>query len=106
MKLFCYLLAAYFLTLAGVTCADAKLRESPGKRVSLVENSVDSHAHTTENGMDSCSPLCVCHCCHIHVVAVREVSGILPLLLPVSYLQLDQNMTSADISGFFRPPIS
>ena len=60
------LFAVYILGLALVPCSDAHAHGD--------EEVLHAHAHDDHEGHETgCSPLCVCQCCHLHVVIERPV---------------------------------
>jgi hypothetical protein len=87
------------LALAGWPCADELVIDSNGH----TEMS-EQHQHDEES--DGCSPLCFCHCCHVHVqlpMVFEEYVADLPLeSIKTAYLC---SQTENSVSSLFRPPI-
>ena len=105
MKWFPFILALYFLGLALITCTDGNVIPdlNDGAQVVLVADSHTSHDHQTSD-YDGCSPLCTCHCCHIHLSLgdVTEANLIMKYLTSSSsYLN---NFQETDHFDFFVPP--
>lgn len=82
MKWFSFILSLYILSLALITCTDAQPVQFSSENHDMVV-ATDSHAghdHSTTSGaMDECSPLCTCHCCHIHVTLTDITQNNAPL---------------------------
>lgn len=107
MKWLSFLLAIYILTLALMDCADntsSNCVVQNQEMVSVVDqDNGHEHSHKSDRG-DSCSPLCTCHCCHVHVTfndLIRHNALLeLPNCVP-SYLDTLKDVPNFD---FFVPP--
>lgn len=89
-----------------MTCADSVPLNDDKENVTVV-NTADNHPnHEHNQGGDGCSPLCVCHCCHLHFFPVAEVVFSHPVKLPVTFFSHYQGLESIEISEFLKPPIS
>lgn len=68
MKSAAFILSIYILLLTTIPCADSgeKCQDVSGNcAISQTHNF--SHGHSEEKN-DSCSPFCVCNCCHVSVL--------------------------------------
>lgn len=63
MKYWVYIFAFYFFGLNFVLCKDVLAMDKVQTMTYLTTNSGD-----IPHPYDDCSPVCQCHCCHIHVV--------------------------------------
>lgn len=59
MRIVVFIFSVFMLSLALMPCADDMNKD--GKAISEM-----SHDHEHDSGEDLCSPLCFCHCCHVH----------------------------------------
>lgn len=102
-----FLLAFYILTLALMGCADATSSNCVMENQELVSvvNQDNGHDHShTSDSLDNCSPLCTCHCCHVHVTLNDLMKHNTLLELPnriPSYLNTLEDVPYFD---FFVPP--
>lgn len=74
MKLMSVILAALMLYLSGMPCDDLEVADNDGKITYLPSQ----HTHDHDGGSsdsDGCSPFCVCHCCHTHIVIPNHSLG-------------------------------
>ncbi len=78
MKFLAVILAFYIFALNLAPCEDTAAVDN----LTSIEISqpADDHQH---QGLDLCSPFCICHCCHIHATNFKIV---------------DSTLTSTDIS--------
>lgn len=106
MKIACCILSFYFMVLAGMSCADTVPPDNSNETLTVLSNTDEHHNHDHNNGWDGCSPLCVCHCCHLHFLPPSDVAFLQPVELPTIYSDYIQGFKSTEISGFLRPPIS
>ena len=105
MKWFPFILAVYFLGLALITCTDGDVLPelSDSGHVVLMDDDHAGHDHQTSD-FDGCSPLCTCHCCHIHVTVgeATDITTIIDYLISSpSYLD---NFKESHHFDFFVPP--
>ncbi|HBF20185.1 MAG TPA: hypothetical protein DDW81_08800, partial [Cryomorphaceae bacterium] len=78
MRWFSAILSIYFLGLSLLPCADFdQVTGEYGQQV-FVDHDHSGHTHDIPAD-DQCSPFCMCHCCHTHVV---ESATIAIALLP------------------------
>ncbi|WP_339795345.1 DUF6660 family protein [uncultured Imperialibacter sp.] len=106
MKIASYILSFYFISLVGVACTDTVPVERSQNAVSVSCTNDSNHGHSQESGLDGCSLLCVCHCCHVHFVSVLGLVFTHPTKLPNVYTSYLQDFMSIEISGFLKPPRS
>lgn len=106
MKIACYILSFYFMALTGVACADTLPLDNTKDTVSVISSTDGNHNHDHQSDWDGCSPLCVCHCCHVHFVSAAGVDFTHLVKLPAVYTSYFQDFSNADISGFLKPPMS
>ncbi|MEQ9290029.1 MAG: hypothetical protein RIG77_24075 [Cyclobacteriaceae bacterium] len=106
MKNACYILSFYLMALMGVACADTASLDNTRETVTSLTSNDGSHNHDHQSDWDGCSPLCVCHCCHVHFVSAAGVDFTHLVKLPAVYTSYFQDFSSADISGFLKPPMS
>lgn len=66
MKIFVVIFSFYFLALNLVPCEDNELLCNEDTTETSKDCEADHEHHETEH----CSPLCLCHCCHIHVIQI------------------------------------
>ncbi len=106
MKITCYILSFYFLALSGLACADTVAVDNTSDTLKVyTSNDVNDH-HSHESGEDHCSPLCFCHCCHVHVVSAPGVAFKLPEKQTILYNSFFQDFRSIEISEILKPPRS
>ena len=74
MNTLSYLLSILLLALIAVPCADTYQRTLTHSTAAVAVP--DDHHHHNDNGYgDACSPFCVCHCCHAHILIKNTVPG-------------------------------
>lgn len=67
MKIFCYLFTFYILYLLAYPCQD----DIDELFIHKTEKSTDSgHEH---KDCHSCSPFCICNCCHVNTIVALKV---------------------------------
>ncbi|MEQ9438454.1 MAG: hypothetical protein RIG62_05380 [Cyclobacteriaceae bacterium] len=106
MKITCYILSLYFLALTGIACADTIPPDNTKGSITVIDANSGNQDHDHSDGWDGCSPLCICHCCHIHFFLAPEVQLGCPDKLPIVYTSFFQDFRSIEISGFLKPPRS
>ncbi|WP_338130078.1 DUF6660 family protein [Catalinimonas alkaloidigena] len=107
VKIACYILSFYFMALAGVACADTVPQRDTSENITVVNTANNNHDHDHNQGWDGCSPLCVCHCCHVHFLFTSGVDFTqIVVKLPAIYTSYFQDFRSIEISGFLKPPRS
>ncbi|HEY9559380.1 MAG TPA: DUF6660 family protein [Anseongella sp.] len=105
MKVVCYILTVYFLSLTGVPCADRAPSSFEPDHVSLsISNAGDSCGHNDAG--DNCSTLCGCQCCQVHVLVVQQVALSPSETISADHINNILHFTNAVISPFLRPPIA
>ncbi|AWW28820.1 hypothetical protein DN752_00995 [Echinicola strongylocentroti] len=72
MKVIQVILSYYLLLLVVFPCADEHKNETLVQKESVVLSQGSDHQH--DGDADHCSPLCVCHCCHIHYVIAEAAT--------------------------------
>ncbi|WMN06147.1 hypothetical protein QYS48_31770 [Marivirga arenosa] len=104
VKVLCYILSFYLIALCGIPCSDAKSINNDQEITSYRDlvNENQSHEHNQEE--DACSPLCVCHCCHLHFFPITEIPFSHPDLLSGSYSLYYQDFRTIEIFDFLKPP--
>jgi hypothetical protein len=103
MKLICYLLAFYTITLSCLPCQDEI--SVPLEFGSEVVASSDDH--TNESTLDLCSPFCICACC-----AAVTLPATVPHLPETNSGSVSETCTFAykndfaddDLSNIWQPP--
>lgn len=107
MKWLPLILALYFLGLALITCTDGNVVTTSGdtEQVVLAADTHAGHDHPPlADSFDGCSPLCTCHCCHMHI-NYTDMVQVNPILDDItgtpSYLN---NFQDIDHFDFFVPP--
>ncbi|QDH80322.1 hypothetical protein FKX85_15265 [Echinicola soli] len=70
MKIIQVILSYYLLILVVLPCADEHSAVVSDNQDTVVVALEDHHSHGSD--ADYCSPLCVCHCCHIHYVVTDK----------------------------------
>lgn len=109
MRILSYILSFYMLFLAFYPCLDVEqvaLDSSP--LITLSENQVINTSPAEDEGEHDeghCSPFCMCHCCHTHIVI-----GDLPLFSYVAIQPPSKGFhsnlrTDEVVRSFLRPPI-
>ncbi|SMG13814.1 hypothetical protein SAMN05661096_00631 [Marivirga sericea] len=106
VKITCYILSFYFMALTGVACADTVPQRDTSENISVVNTADNNHDHDSNRGWDGCSPLCVCHCCHVHFLSAAGIDFTHLLKLPAVHTAYIQDFSSIEISGFLKPPMS
>lgn len=107
MKWLPLLLALYVLALALMSCTDSTSSDCGGEYQELMADAErenhPEHSHTGES-MDNCSPLCTCHCCHVHVTLQDPFQR--PNLMDLPYAIPSYYISLKDIPyfDFFVPP--
>lgn len=70
-----------------------------------ISHQADTEDHGPDDAEDLCSPLCVCHCCHSHLVFhisfFNNNEAPLPVSKVISYSDL---ATKGFIGSLFQPP--
>ena len=109
MRILSYILSFYMLFLALYPCLDAEpVAQNDSQWVSLSDSDLInpiSEEDQEEHDEDHCSPFCMCHCCHTHIVI-----GDLPLFSFASIQAPSQGFhstirTDEVIRLSLRPPI-
>ncbi len=65
MKFLAFILSIYILALNFTPCEDGNAINNDIK----IEISHNGDLDLDHNNLDSCSPFCQCHCCHIHATS-------------------------------------
>ena len=100
VKAITFVLALFFLGLSLAPCSDAAIQESD---IAMVVNGDTQSDHDTSS--DLCSPLCVCHCCHSHLVVQQiELSNFDELLFPVQKISYKEPVTEGFLGAILQPP--
>ncbi|WP_137403498.1 DUF6660 family protein [Echinicola rosea] len=102
MKVMQVILRYYLLVLVVLPCADEHQTMVSENQDTVVALENQGHSHDSDE--DHCSPLCVCHCCHIHYVLsdkpqvnfVRQFTSIHPSLF--------NNFKGIHSFDFLKPP--
>lgn len=97
MRLFALVFAVYTLMLTGWRCGD--VHEGHHSRVDMVEH------HEHDEGVNDCSPLCVCQCCHIALDVPQYWSAALVFQdYLVQHCQLNEKQPDSPVYDQFIPP--
>ncbi|WP_317198058.1 DUF6660 family protein [Echinicola marina] len=104
MKIACYILSFYFIALTGIACADTVPINSEGQTVIVVDSNQNGHSQNHSDTNDGCSPLCVCHCCHMHFISTAGIAFTDFKKLPVLHQFFHQDFNSIEIFDFLKPP--
>lgn len=103
MKILAVIFSVYFLGLNFVSCEDTVVSSNTSEN-QLQEISVtDQHS---SKAADNCTPICQCHCCHVHVVTHKtsEIKGIPDLAVSTLIINKGQH-SGEEIPNFhFQPP--
>lgn len=108
MRILSYILSFYMLFLAFYPCLDIEpVVTDNSQLISLSETQVTHPSPTEEEEHDEghCSPFCMCHCCHTHIV-IND----LPLFSNVAIQTPAKGFqpslrTDEVVRPFLRPPI-
>ncbi len=92
------------MVLSGIACADTVEKDHVESQITVVAENMPTHTHSPVNGADDCSPICVCHCCHIHIYFASHASIAQPDKIPGMYSVYAQNLIGIDIFDFLIPP--
>ncbi|WP_439490108.1 DUF6660 family protein [Algoriphagus sp.] len=104
MKIVCYILSIYLIFAIGIACPGTVPIDNNIDNISVVNSNNTTHDQEGPYGSDDCPPLCVCHCCHMHVVLSYPIEFKHPEKLPVLYSSYFQDFRSIEISDFLKPP--
>ena len=98
-----FILSILIFYLSVQPCADGQADEVRDQ----TEQVVDSPNHKQDYGQsteDECTPLCSCHCCHIHLLAKDEAKAVaLPNVTVHSQLYLE-NPSQEVTRSILQPP--
>ncbi|MGB7841804.1 MAG: DUF6660 family protein [Salinimicrobium sp.] len=102
MKILAVIFSLYFLGLNFVPCEDAVVNLNAQEQLQQI-STADQHS---SKSADHCTPVCQCHCCHVHVVDYLTAEFALVPNLPVSTLIIQKGQNSGEeIPDFhFQPP--
>ena len=99
VKLVTLILSLFLLGLSIAPCSDVP--KSDNMEISL--SSQGDHDH--REAEDLCSPLCVCHCCHSHLVVNQVfINELGALTFPLHRTTYTDPITSGYISSILQPP--
>jgi len=102
MKLVEIILRYYLLALMLFPCADGEAMVQHDTASLVIASQDDGHNHSSAG--DECSPLCVCHCCHIHyVVAQKSHIQFVPQYFK-EYKDFRKEYYDIHIFDFLKPP--
>lgn len=93
------------MALAGLACADAQPLDTTGYSISVFESNNGDH-NNQKSSWDGCSPICVCHCCHVHFLSPAGVDFMHFVKLPAVHTSYFEDFNSIEIFGFLKPPMS
>ena len=101
------ILATLMLYLSGMPCDDVEVVNNDGA-ITYTQTQQDHGHDGGSSGSDDCSPFCVCHCCHTHIVIPNH-----PLGTSVAVIQGQQKVDyyqdfypNGIIYAIWRPPQS
>lgn len=81
MKIFTLIFSFYLLALNFAPCSDTNVDSSEDStQIEFSQSDTGDHDH---NLLDTCSPFCHCHCCHVHTLDFGL--NILDLYHPADY---------------------
>ncbi|MGB7784890.1 MAG: DUF6660 family protein, partial [Salinimicrobium sp.] len=92
----------YFLGLNLVPCEDTVTNSAAAEQSQEI-HTADQHSSPAT---DNCTPICLCHCCHVHVVQ-HNADDFQPVAdLPVSTLIIQRGQSSGEEipHDHFQPP--
>lgn len=89
-----------------MACADTVPLKDSEESITVVKVADNNHDHDHNQDWDGCSPLCVCHCCHIHFLSTSGIAFTHPEKLLVLQGAYFQDFNSIEISDFLKPPKS
>ncbi|WP_424963905.1 DUF6660 family protein [Ekhidna sp.] len=100
VKSFAFILSLFLLGLSVAPCTDETTADSI--EVSYQESGSD---HDHNESEDLCSPLCVCHCCHSHLVVQQIfISELGILTFPLQRSTYSDPITSGFVGSLLQPP--
>lgn len=100
MKPLAFILSILLLGLSVAPCADET--NADDVKVSYQDTGTD---HDHNGPEDLCSPLCVCHCCHSHVIVQQIlVTELGVLAFPLQQVVYRAPVTSEFVAALLQPP--
>ncbi|WP_420578329.1 DUF6660 family protein [Ekhidna sp.] len=100
VKFSAFILSLFLLGLSVAPCADETTADSI--EVSYEQPGSDQDHNESE---DLCSPLCVCHCCHSHLVVQQTfISELGILTFPLQGSTYTDPITSGFVGSLLQPP--
>lgn len=100
VKFFAIILSLILLGLSVAPCADETTADSIAVPI---EDTGSGHDHNESE--DFCSPLCVCHCCHSHLVIQQIFISEFSLLnYPLQRNTYNDPITSGFVGSLLQPP--
>ena len=109
MSVLSYIMSFYMLFLALYPCLDIEPAAQDDSQVVSISDSdlINPTPGEDEGEHDEghCSPFCMCHCCHTHVVVSGPAKVVMLStgLSPISHYLREEKQES--IQSVFRPPI-
>ena len=96
-----FILSLYILALNFIACDDVAVYNNDIK-TEVSQHIDDAHDHL---GLDSCSPFCSCHCCHIHATKfqILNFSSVQPQL-PETIIYYQDGVTKDFSPTLLQPP--
>ena len=109
MRILSYILSFYMLLLALYPCLDIEpLIQDDPQQISISDNNLFNPSSTDDDGEHDeghCSPFCMCHCCHTHIV-IGELPFSSYISIQAPFKGFHSNLrTDKIIRPFLRPPI-
>ncbi|MFB9211249.1 DUF6660 family protein [Echinicola jeungdonensis] len=98
------ILRYYLLALMLFPCADQAQASALGDEVSVQWNQSQEHEHKHGTGKDHCSPLCVCHCCHLHFYVSPQFEFNLLSVFPKDFNEHSPFISGIQLFDFLKPP--
>lgn len=98
----------YVVALTMLPCSDDANShdDTAGQQIAQFHSlSLDNnYSHDHSEGEDGCSPLCMCHCCHIHFVVTQTLAISHPEKLTFVFAEYLQHLDGIEIFDFLKPP--
>lgn len=99
------ILAFYICLIALWPCADLIAQNHCGQEKHIYPIEETHHAPVSHNDFsDHCSPLCVCHCCHVHTIVHSANQTLASQFMTEATSRYVFQFPKDLISGLWRPP--
>ena len=100
MRSVALIFAIFFAGLTVIPCTDAEIAEDTIETV--LEDGLE-HQHDSES--DLCTPFCVCHCCHTHLIIQQSfMSDLVIRSFPTTKSAYTDPITTGFVGSLLQPP--